>query len=144
MDLCNKFLIEWQKAKVKRKQKPISQHSSPKQLMNCIRYLCYRLFANWNVIVSKIYTLHNWWWIGIKYYPTTNIKQIRINEIQNNRINPIYPPSQISSNASITISKLSKTARFSTFFFKIMLTESYRQFNTDTKINSFSCVLPIT
>lgn len=55
-----------------------------------------------------------------------------------------YPPSQISSKASIIISKLSKTARFSTFFFKIKLTESYKQFNTDNKINSFSCVLPMT
>lgn len=55
-----------------------------------------------------------------------------------------YPPSQISSNASMIMSKLSNTARFSTFFFRIKLMESYRQFSTDNKINSFSCMLPIT
>lgn len=59
-------------------------------------------------------------------------------------VNGTYPPSQISSKANMIMSKLSNTARFSTFFFRIKLIESYRQFSTDNRINSFSCMLPMT
>jgi hypothetical protein len=51
-----------------------------------------------------------------------------------------YPPSQISSMASMTISRFSNTTLFSTFFRKIWLTASYKQLSTLIKINCNKCI----
>lgn len=61
---------------------------------------------------------------GPEEYILTSSKSNHTIIQNNNRFFETYPPSQISSTASIIMSRLSNRVRFSTFFLKIAETAS--------------------